>query len=409
MTRFTFTPCCALDEQGFLNSEVGDVADFPQLEYSKRAVKRAGEVIAGNLPWTEENSPKIRDAFQIANNWRDAHAFPMRSIRYSVIWYMRKHKLEGITAARLKRMQAIRRKLRRVPENLGQLQDLGGCRVILSSIAEVKTLVSELRSSIRHNIRDEDDYISGPKDDGYRSQHIMFDFCGRRASMYDGRRIELQVRTKLQHSWATAVEAVGLFRGEDLKGHNGSEDWLRLFLLMSAEFAVAEGCPLPGDTKEPGARLREIKLLERKLDAVSVLDTVSHGIHGTDIELQRGYKPTHYLIRYDHATKTVYVEPYNMPLSATMSYDNAEALGNKTGDDAEDIVLVEVDKIENLKAAYPNYFGDVELFKAQLRRITRGQSAVEFAHIPRERPLPAQPVKRDLSWLRRSRFSRSKA
>ena len=32
----------------------------------------------------------------------------------------------------------------------------------------------------------------------------------RDAELYNGRRIEIQVRTRLQHAWATAVEGVGL-------------------------------------------------------------------------------------------------------------------------------------------------------------------------------------------------------
>jgi hypothetical protein len=48
-------------------------------------------------------------------------------------------------------------------------------------------------------------------------------------AVYNGRRVEVQVRTQLQHSWATAVEAVGLFRREDLKAGRGDLDWLRLF------------------------------------------------------------------------------------------------------------------------------------------------------------------------------------
>jgi hypothetical protein len=91
-----------------------------------KEVKRAGEIIAGELPWNDETAPQIRDAFHIANNWRDAYAYPMLSLRYSLMWFMRHHNLEGVTVARLKRMQAIRRKLRRIPHNLSQLQDLGG-------------------------------------------------------------------------------------------------------------------------------------------------------------------------------------------------------------------------------------------------------------------------------------------
>ena len=63
------------------------------------------------------------------------------------------------------------------------------------------------------------DYVTKGKDDGYRSYHVVFDFQSRdHEAAFDGRRVEVQVRTWLQHSWATAVEAVGLFRRENLKG-----------------------------------------------------------------------------------------------------------------------------------------------------------------------------------------------
>jgi hypothetical protein len=89
---------------------------------------RAGKVIAGDLAWNEQSAEEIRHAFLVANNWRDAHAFPMRSVRQQLIWYMGHRNLDGITAARLKRMHAIRKKLKRTDLNkhLNQLQDLGG-------------------------------------------------------------------------------------------------------------------------------------------------------------------------------------------------------------------------------------------------------------------------------------------
>jgi hypothetical protein len=111
-----------------------EVSDFPRFDFSMKDVKRAAGVIAGALPWTEETAPQIQEAFRIANSWRDAHAFPMRSIRASIIWYLRDREMQGLTAARLKRMQAIRRKLRRISLGLNQLQDLGGCRAILPSL-----------------------------------------------------------------------------------------------------------------------------------------------------------------------------------------------------------------------------------------------------------------------------------
>jgi hypothetical protein len=65
-------------------------------------------------------------------------------------------------------------------------------------------------------------------------------------------------------------------------------------------------------------------------------------------------------------------------------------------------VLVEVDKIANLTAAYPNYFGDVDLFKTQLALVTKGQSAVEYAVAERPARVPDTRERIDLSWLRGS-------
>src|SRR6185437_2042663 len=86
-----------------------DVADFPSIDYSMADVRGAGAVIAGAHPLSAE----ILEAFKIANNWREAHAYPMRSVRCQLMWYMRLLNLDGVTGARLKRMQAIRRKLGR--------------------------------------------------------------------------------------------------------------------------------------------------------------------------------------------------------------------------------------------------------------------------------------------------------
>jgi Region found in RelA / SpoT proteins len=181
--------------------EIGAVSEFPTFEYGKREVMRAGEMIAGELPWNEQSAPDIKKAFMIANRWRDSHAYPMKSVRLSLMAFMRLNGIKGITVARLKRMQAIRKKLRRPNSRftLNQLQDLGGCRVIVDSVADVGALVEILRKRIRHEIRHEDDYVITPKPDGYRSHHIILSYCGRDgAERYTGRRVEVQVRTRLQ-------------------------------------------------------------------------------------------------------------------------------------------------------------------------------------------------------------------
>ncbi|WP_261322854.1 RelA/SpoT domain-containing protein [Rhizobium leguminosarum] len=201
------------------------MAQYPELTFGMQAVRKAGEQLKGKLlVGADGGISEAHMVFTIANSWRDSHFLPMRSIFLSTTYKLRKLKIGGDMAARPKRMASIRRKLRESSTKLDQMQDLGGCRAILDDIAGVHALLDQIRHDFPHGIRKEWPYIDQPKLDGYRSHHVVFHFNPRQRAqdIYEGRRIELQVRTRLQHSWATAVEAVGLFNGEDLKHHHGS-------------------------------------------------------------------------------------------------------------------------------------------------------------------------------------------
>jgi hypothetical protein len=63
--------------------EFSDMADFPSFDYTTSDVRNAGKVIASDMPWTDETELAIRQAFAVANSWRDSHVIPMRSIRLS--------------------------------------------------------------------------------------------------------------------------------------------------------------------------------------------------------------------------------------------------------------------------------------------------------------------------------------
>ncbi|MDD4796164.1 MAG: RelA/SpoT domain-containing protein [Eubacteriales bacterium] len=133
--------------------------------------------------------------------------------------------INAIVAQRLKRLQSITNKLNRFP-NMGlcTMQDIGGCRVIVSSIEEAYKIIGKLKkSSMRHKLREEYDYIKSPKEEGYRSYHITYSYHSDRNEKYNGLFIEIQVRTHIQHLWATAVETMDIFTGESLKNGFGSE------------------------------------------------------------------------------------------------------------------------------------------------------------------------------------------
>ena len=53
-------------------------------------------------------------------------------------------------------------------------------------------------------------------------------------------RIELQIRTRLQHLWATAVETAGLYTKKSLKSGQGENGWLEFFMIVSSLFSFKE-------------------------------------------------------------------------------------------------------------------------------------------------------------------------
>jgi ppGpp synthetase/RelA/SpoT-type nucleotidyltranferase len=119
-------------------------------------------------------------------------------------------KLDGQVTQRLKRMQTILDKLEREPRlSLDRMQDIGGCRVVVPSVDDVYQLVHHFKTV--RPIHRESDYIAQPRSSGYRGVHLIVDY-GR-----PPRRIEIQVRTKWMHVWATTVEDISAARGINYK------------------------------------------------------------------------------------------------------------------------------------------------------------------------------------------------
>lgn len=269
----------------------------------------------------------------------------------------------------------------------------------MPNIDQARQLVAKIVNESPHTLKREDSYMDAPRASGYRSHHIVFAFEPRHKSesSYEGRLIEMQIRSRLQHSWATAVEAVGLYRGENLKAGVGNEDWLRLFELMSFEFAATEGCEYAKDGSN--SRAREIIDLNAALKATQTLDTLSHAVSNLDrIEHDRHSKPRYCLITYDHTERRVSVKHLARPSDIGGALEDG---GDETSEpDRYSVVVVELDKIENLKSAYPNYFGDVQLFKSSLAEAVNGRPVKEYSLPPIERVPPPPKEIADDSWLR---------
>ncbi len=133
---------------------------------------------------------------------------------------------------RFKRSDRILNKLIRYPRmRLSQMEDIGGCRVVLPSIAEVYAVLRRVRHNWPENARISD-YIAEPKDDGYRGIHVVH--------KRGGRLIEVQLRTPGQHEWAEAIEASSPRVGFNLKDGEGPDDLREYFKLASERIYRSE-------------------------------------------------------------------------------------------------------------------------------------------------------------------------
>ncbi|MER8374870.1 RelA/SpoT domain-containing protein [Mesorhizobium sp. M1406] len=357
---------------------MGPMTEYPRLAYSMRAVRKAGDRLAKPIQFGRDiTAGQYVDAleiFSIANSWRDSHFLPMRSVRFSVGHHMRALRLKGDMASRPKRMASIRRKLRESTTKLDTMNDIGGCRAIMADIKGVRSLLASMRDKFPHEIYSREfNYIDEPKPDGYRSHHIVFQYRPRDADTeaFEGRRIELQVRTKLQHSWATAVEAVGLFLGQDLKHGKGEQDWLRLFQLMSAEFAHVEQCPDHIGVPDHNDRVRELRDINKRIGATSILEDIKNLTRYSEYPGQPAEKYRYYLIQYNKG-HSVTIQPFLTLMLGARTLEEIEQKIELRGIGAK-AVLVEVDKVEKLVEMYPNYFGDVSLFVRDLKSICTGK------------------------------------
>ncbi|GAG52105.1 unnamed protein product, partial [marine sediment metagenome] len=211
------------------------------MEWATRNFKDEELDAAGRALIDKQSNPMdIMSAIAVVNNWRAAHAFPLNTMQMRLRNKAYQVDRYANVAQRIKRLHAIESKLRRLKHvNLSIMQDIGGCRAVVSTNKQVKKLIKDYQSgSIRHEVERDYDYIDKPSSHGYRSFHLVYRYYSDRNKQYDGQRIEIQIRSRLQHAWATTVEAVDTFAGQQLKIHQGAEDWERFFALMGTRIAM---------------------------------------------------------------------------------------------------------------------------------------------------------------------------
>ena len=333
----------------------------PILLPSTAEIDEAGRKLVAlrNVP---ERESEWLEAVHVVDQWRRAHSEPLRTFQVNL---RRRVKSRGIVATRLKRLPTIIGKLERLQRlRLSQLQDIGGCRVVESDTDRVFGVATSLLDSrILHRLIKRDNYIAAPRRTGYRGIHLVYEYQSNQRSHLNGLNVEIQLRTRLQHQWATAVETVGAFTSNDLKSGRGDRDWLRFFALMSTAIARTEGMPLIPNTPTGTSELAdELRSMDTRLGGVLLrLDAFRHVTRMVPHFLE--HRASWLVLELDIDNRVVRGRPFKANESEAAQTDYLRRELTHRGNPQVDVVLVTADSFSALRRAYPNYFANLTDFR----------------------------------------------
>lgn len=192
-------------------------------------VNKAGRTLRRWLRGEIRDHTLIDGALDVVWRYRAAHAYPLTKATMGLRSVVRTEGCELEVSQRLKRMTTVLDKLVREPTmRLASMQDIGGCRAVLSTIRDVRRVEQRLKKNrppIRYS-----DYISEPRESGYRAVHVVVGY-GDELSVR--RAIEVQLRTQVMHEWAITVERLSGRLRDDLKSGRGPEELLALLATVS--------------------------------------------------------------------------------------------------------------------------------------------------------------------------------
>ncbi len=346
--------------------------------YSKERINRAGDILISESSSEEEKNTAI----EILDNWRAIHSYPMHVFKIRLKSKATSVDKNAFTAQRLKRVPAIINKLKRSYNGrpptmkLSQMQDIGGCRAVLANVSQVRKLYQDyyLKGDLKHKRVGEKDYVENPKQDGYRSIHIIYKyFSDKGKKEYNGLLVEIQIRSKLQHIWATAIETVDFFTRQAIKSNEGQEEWMEFFRLVSTAFAKMEGCaPVPNTPTDEKELYSQIKKKEAELNVIKKMTGWGAAIRVFEQEMKTKQKKVQFfLLELDIVGEKLNFTSYTKSQEGKAILAYAEAEKRFRGRKEYDVVLVGADTTTDLRKAYPNYFVDSGEFVENLQKIIK--------------------------------------
>jgi ppGpp synthetase/RelA/SpoT-type nucleotidyltranferase len=336
------------------------ISPFIKPEYSRKQVQRAGKMLCDGQLLAADYTQSMN----VLSNWRGAHRYILSIYNNRFRQMLKRHGIEAIVSSRLKRTPSIIAKLKRFPSmNLARMGDIAGMRIVVKTPANLYKLIELLEKGKTATETQRDrikNYIAEPKITGYRSIHYPLKYSGADQSAHDGLSMELQIRTELQHAWATSVEIIDAFLGKSLKTTLVTEGDKHAEFFRYASSIMADREFLPRIQKHTA--LTSTELIQKLLKLDSEL-RVADNLDAFRIAIpdQPSKQKSHYrILILDRKSKNIAIHIYPEKKFDEANSEYAELEMKYKEDPAMDIVFVQAGTMEEVKRAYPNYFGEAD-------------------------------------------------
>ena len=341
------------------------------------SIRKIGEKLRERIELTEEEKLEF-------DNFREAHNIIIKlfTIELKKVNFSKQH----LTASRNKRIETIISKLCR-PEKpkLDRIHDIAGTRIIFENIKSLEDYIDILENTELVNFKEkinEDknryNYIKNPKSDGYRSIHKVFYYSSNipystlneKSFNLENKKIELQLRTRLQHIWATTVEIYDIINKSNIKTgtHNKLETKEGLFFKKCS--LVFEGIE-SNDVEKIKININEIF---RDKDLVEIYNRLKGIKNIKNIQLPKtlGSDEVFILITDLNKGKTTFftTDPIEKNDKQDTFLINASyrRLEEKNTKGEYILLLLTLGDIKKLKNVYPNYFLNTNEFISILKK-----------------------------------------
>lgn len=203
---------------------------------SKAKIDKAGLALTKSEDEIE-NIDEYLELEQVFDDYRKSHLQPLTETTLELQKWLSNYGTSYYIAQRLKRKPQIIRKLKRLSVRLTQLQDIGGSRIIVESNKDVNKLRSFILDKLGKQkdielVRETDYREKGRDDTGYRALHLILNLSGQK--------LELQIRSQIQHYWAESIERASVVYGYHLKEKEGDPIVIQYFKALSDIFSEIE-------------------------------------------------------------------------------------------------------------------------------------------------------------------------